>query len=122
MNWEKFEAVYAMIGPAGVALVFVALFAVYLIVWQLCYMTAVWRNFRRDFLAADNHRFRIRVRLRQIRKRRFHVLNDCEAFRGKNFAYDLVQFCRNQNFFHCGVPFILLKSSIKIPRKVESYK
>lgn len=50
MSWEKFEAVYAMIGPAGVALVFVALFAVYLIVWQLCYMTAVWRNFRRDFL------------------------------------------------------------------------
>ena len=50
MSWEKFEAVYAMIGPAGVALVFVALFAIYLIVWQLCYMTAVWRNFRRDFL------------------------------------------------------------------------
>ena len=56
MSWEKFEAVYAMIGPAGVALVFVALFAVYLIVWQLCYMTAVWRNFRRDFLDIEQGR------------------------------------------------------------------
>ena len=54
MSWEKFEAVYAMIGPAGVALLFVALFAIYLIVWQLCYMTAVWRNFRRDFLDRDH--------------------------------------------------------------------
>lgn len=47
---ERFGAIYAMIGPAGVALVFVALFAVYIAVWQLLYMTAVWRHFKRDFL------------------------------------------------------------------------
>lgn len=47
---EQLSHVYDMIGPAGVALVFVALFAIYLIVWQVCYLTAVWRNFRRDFL------------------------------------------------------------------------
>lgn len=47
---ERLSFIYAMIGPAGVALVFVALFALYLIVWQLCYMTAVWRTFRREFL------------------------------------------------------------------------
>lgn len=47
---ERFHAVYAMIGPAGVALVLVALFALYIAVWQLLYMTAVWRHFKRDFL------------------------------------------------------------------------
>ena len=47
---ERFSYVYSMIGPAGVALVFVALFAVYIAVWQFLYMSAVWRNFRRDFL------------------------------------------------------------------------
>lgn len=47
---ERFSYIYSMIGPAGVALVFVALFAVYIAVWQLLYMSAVWRNFCRDFL------------------------------------------------------------------------
>ena len=47
---EKLAAVYEMIGPAGAALILVALFAVYLSVWQLIYMNAVWRSFKRDFL------------------------------------------------------------------------
>ncbi len=47
---EGLSSVYALIGPAGVALVVVALFALYVAVWQLFYMNAVWRNFRRDFL------------------------------------------------------------------------
>lgn len=47
---EKLALVYSMIGPAGVALILIALFAVYLAVWQLIYMTAVWRNFRQNFL------------------------------------------------------------------------
>lgn len=47
---DGLTAVYALIGPAGVALVVVALFAIYVALWQLFYMTAVWRNFRRDFL------------------------------------------------------------------------
>lgn len=50
LSAEKFAHVYAMIGPAGVALVLIALFALYLAVWQLIYLSAVWRNFRRDFL------------------------------------------------------------------------
>ena len=50
LSADRLAYIYSMIGPAGVALVFVALFAVYLAVWQLIYMTAVWRNFRRDFL------------------------------------------------------------------------
>ena len=37
--------IYAMIGPAGVVLVAVALLSLYLILWQLFYMAAVWRNF-----------------------------------------------------------------------------
>lgn len=47
---EGLASVYALIGPAGVALILVALFALYVSLWQLFYMTAVWRNFRRDFL------------------------------------------------------------------------
>ncbi len=47
---ERFAHSYSMIGPAGVALVFVALFAIYIAVWQTIYLTIVWRNFRRDFL------------------------------------------------------------------------
>lgn len=47
---ERLSAIYSMIGPAGAMLVFVALFAVYIALWQFIYMTAVWRNFRRDFL------------------------------------------------------------------------
>ncbi len=47
---EGLSSVYALIGPAGAALVVVALFALYVAIWQLFYMNAVWRNFRRDFL------------------------------------------------------------------------
>lgn len=50
ISFDRLAGIYAMIGPAGAALAFVALFALYLILWQLVYMTMVWRNFRRDFL------------------------------------------------------------------------
>lgn len=50
LSFDRLVEIYAMIGPAGVVLIFVALLALYLILWQLFYMTAVWRNFRRDFL------------------------------------------------------------------------
>ena len=40
LSADRLAYIYSMIGPAGVALVFVALFAVYLAVWQLIYMTA----------------------------------------------------------------------------------
>lgn len=47
---DRLAYIYSMIGPAGVALVFVALFALYIALWQLIYMSGVWRNFKRDFL------------------------------------------------------------------------
>lgn len=47
---ERLVTVYALIGPAGLALAAVALFALYIAVWQLIYMTSVWRSFKRDFL------------------------------------------------------------------------
>lgn len=47
---NRLETIYAMIGPVGVALVFVALFALYIALWQIFYLQSVWRNFRRDFL------------------------------------------------------------------------
>lgn len=47
---ENLDGIFAMIGPAGVVLIFVAFLAFYIILWQLVYMTAVWRNFKRDFL------------------------------------------------------------------------
>ena len=50
METSQISYIYSMIGPAGVALVFVALFAAYLILWQLFYLAFVWRNFQRDFL------------------------------------------------------------------------
>lgn len=45
-----FDALYRLIGPAGLALCVVALFALYVGLWQLFYMSAVWRNFKHDFL------------------------------------------------------------------------
>lgn len=50
METSQISYIYSMIGPAGVALVFVALFAAYLILWQLFYLAFVWRNFQRGFL------------------------------------------------------------------------
>lgn len=52
MNFDmnNIERAVELLGPAGVVLCFVALFAIYLIVRQMFYMTAVWRSFRRDFL------------------------------------------------------------------------
>ena len=57
-------------------------------------------DFRCDFLTADDDGFRVGVRFCQIQERRFHILNDCESFRGQDFRNDLVKFCRNENFFH----------------------
>ncbi len=51
---ERLAEIYAMIGPAGVVLLFVALFALYIILWELIYMSAVWRNFKRDFLDLEH--------------------------------------------------------------------
>lgn len=52
MNFDSTQlaSCYAMIGPAGVALVIIAVFALYTCLWQLIYMSCVWKNFRRDFL------------------------------------------------------------------------
>lgn len=47
---ERLSEMYSMIGPVGAVLLFVAFFAVYIALWQLIYMTAVWRNFRKEFL------------------------------------------------------------------------
>ena len=43
---ENLDGIYAMIGPAGVVLIFVAFLAFYIILWQLVYMTAVWTSKR----------------------------------------------------------------------------
>ena len=55
---ETLLAIYDMIGPAGVVLVFVAIFAIYIATWQIIYMGAVWRNFKRDFLDLERGRAR----------------------------------------------------------------
>lgn len=68
---ERLAEIYAMIGPAGVVLVFVALLALYLILWQLFYMAAVWRNFKRDFLDIERGRDRC---LRRIDPKRANPL------------------------------------------------
>lgn len=52
---ERFAHIYAMIGPAGIALVFVALFAIYIAVWQLVYLNGVWKSFKRDYLAFEKN-------------------------------------------------------------------
>ena len=51
---QDFESIYALIGPAGVALIFVGLYAVYLSVCLIIYLSRVWRNFRRDFLDLEH--------------------------------------------------------------------
>ena len=53
-----FNALYRLIGPAGLALCVVALFALYVGLWQLFYMSAVWRNFKHDFLDLEKGRDR----------------------------------------------------------------
>ena len=63
--------IYGMIGPAGVVLVFVAIFAIYISTWQVIYMTAVWRNFKRDFLDLEKGRDRC---LRDIDPKRANPL------------------------------------------------
>ena len=51
---DNISEIYALIGPAGVALIFVGLFAIYLSVWLIIYLTNVWRHFRRDFLDLEH--------------------------------------------------------------------
>lgn len=48
------ESLYTLIGPAGVALIFVALYALYVSVWLVAYLNRVWKNFRRDFLDLES--------------------------------------------------------------------
>ncbi len=45
--------IYETIGPAGIALIFLAIFALYTAIWMLIYMRSVWKNFRRDFLELE---------------------------------------------------------------------
>ena len=48
--------IYAKIGPAGLALVFVAFGALYLALKNLFYLTMVWRDFKQNFLTLEmNH-------------------------------------------------------------------
>lgn len=51
---DNISEIYALIGPAGVALIFVGLFAIYLSVWLIIYLANVWRHFRRDFLDLEH--------------------------------------------------------------------
>ena len=51
---ENLESLYTLIGPAGVALIFVALYALYVSVWLVAYLNRVWKNFRRDFLDLES--------------------------------------------------------------------
>ncbi len=51
---QNLESLYELLGPAGVALVFVAFYAVYLSVWLSVYLSRVWKNFRRDFLDLEH--------------------------------------------------------------------
>ncbi len=68
---DSLSHIYEMIGPAGVVLVLVAIFALYISVWQIIYMTAVWRNFKRDFLDLERGRDRC---LRNIDPKRANPL------------------------------------------------
>ncbi len=68
---DSLSHIYEMIGPAGVVLVLVAIFALYISVWQIIYMTAVWRNFKRDFLDLERGRDRC---LRDIDPKRANPL------------------------------------------------
>ena len=71
LSADNLSYLYAMIGPAGVVLVFVAIFAIYISTWQVIYMTAVWRNFKRDFLDLECGRDRC---LRDIDPKRANPL------------------------------------------------
>lgn len=68
---DSLSHIYEMIGPVGVVLVLVAIFALYISVWQIIYMTAVWRNFKRDFLDLERGRDRC---LRNIDPKRANPL------------------------------------------------
>ena len=68
---ENFIDIYRLIGPAGVALIFVALYAVYLSVWLAVYLQRVWTHFRRDFLDLEKGESRC---LRHLDRKRANPL------------------------------------------------
>lgn len=47
---ETIASSYQLIGPAGVALIFLGIYAIYRAIWLWLYLNSVWNNFRRDFL------------------------------------------------------------------------
>ena len=47
-------SIYASIGPAGVALIFVGCAGLYLALRNLLYLHFVWRDFKRDFLDIEH--------------------------------------------------------------------
>lgn len=51
---DNLQSLYALLGPAGVALIFVALYAIYIATWLIVYLNRVWKNFRRDFLDLES--------------------------------------------------------------------
>lgn len=51
---DNLQSLYALLGPAGVALIFVALYAIYIAAWLIVYLNRVWKNFRRDFLDLES--------------------------------------------------------------------
>lgn len=51
---SSMESLYQMIGPAGVVLLVVAFYAIYLSIWMNVYLIKVWRNFRKDFLDLEH--------------------------------------------------------------------
>ena len=51
---SSMESLYQMIGPAGMVLLVVAFYAIYLSIWMNVYLIKVWRNFRKDFLDLEH--------------------------------------------------------------------
>lgn len=50
-DWsQRISDIYALFGPVGVVLLFVAVVALYIALREALYLNAVWKSFRRDFL------------------------------------------------------------------------
>lgn len=47
---ERIAEIYSLFGPVGVALIFVAIAALYIALRETLYLNSVWKSFRRDFL------------------------------------------------------------------------
>ncbi len=50
---ETIISSYELIGPAGVALILLGIYAVYRAIWLTLYLNSVWNNFRKDFLEIE---------------------------------------------------------------------